>query len=211
MINHATLTEHIEDVAISPNGKQYLSASWDGVLRLWDLSSGKCIRSMRGHRGRVNCTAFFPDGRWAVSGASDHSLKLWNLESGESEISLIGHMGSITAVAVSPDGRWVLSGSVDRTIRFWEIDWEIDFPDLCDWNEGARPYLENFVHMQRPLGSDQIFRDGRPTYNDCDFENLLNDLEVRGYGWLRREEIRRELDKMLAGFFPDGVSRIWNL
>ena len=40
----------------------------DTTIRLWDVSSGQCIRVLMGHSGAVSALAFAPNGRTLLSG-----------------------------------------------------------------------------------------------------------------------------------------------
>jgi WD40 repeat protein len=52
-------------IAFLPDGKQLLT--WgDKTMRVWDLSTGKLVRSFR--VPTVNCWALTPDGRFVVVG-----------------------------------------------------------------------------------------------------------------------------------------------
>ena len=99
---------------------------------------------------------------------------------------------------MSRDGRWCLSGSFDKTVRLWELDWEYEFPEPADWDEGARPHFEIFLTLQCPVGDDGLTRVGRPSWTEGDFQRLLTDLQYRGFGWLRPDGMRRQLEKMTA-------------
>jgi len=114
---------------------------------------------------------------------------------------------------VSADGRWVISGSADSTVRVWELDWELEAPAPVDWDEAARPHLENFLTLQTPSGqlpqggepsreeiASALTRRGKPKWTERDFEQLLYSLGCAGYGWLRPEGVRGELDKMAANW-----------
>ncbi|MDW8102829.1 MAG: WD40 repeat domain-containing protein [Anaerolineae bacterium] len=102
----------------------------------------------------------------------------------------------MTSIAFSPDGQYALSGSEDQTLRLWALDWEWGFPELADWDEGARPYLEIFLKLHTPYGPDGLSRAGPPQWTEEDFQKLLHELSLRGFGWLRPEGVRRELEKM---------------
>ena len=53
----------VEDVVISSDGQFALSGSWDGTLRLWDLSTGQTTRRFLGHSKDVLSVAFSMDNR----------------------------------------------------------------------------------------------------------------------------------------------------
>ena len=183
-------------VAISTEGRLGLSGSSDGTVRLWDLSTGKCLQVFAGHTGPVTSVALSPDGRWALSGGYDRTLRLWELKSGRCLRTFAGHTGWVFSVALSADGRWALSGSHNNTLRLWFLDWEYEFPDPADWDEKARPHLEIFLALHCLVSEDGFTRVGKPVWTEQDFQNLLTDLQYRGYGWLRPEGVRRQLLKM---------------
>jgi eukaryotic-like serine/threonine-protein kinase len=108
-------------IACSPDGRTALTANSDGTLRLWELSTGRQLRTFRGHSGWAICVAFSPDGRTALSGSADHTLKLWDVESGNLVRTFTGHTGDVWSVAISADGRTAVSGSADHTMKLWDV------------------------------------------------------------------------------------------
>lgn len=194
-------SEWVTSVAISPDGFWGLSGSMDGKLRLWELASSQCLRTFEGHSSSVNSVAISPDGRWGLSGNADSTLQLWELATGQCMRTFEGHSSSVASVAISSDGRWVLSGSDDKTLRLWELDWEYEFPGWADWDECARPYLDIFLTLHCPTRPDGFTRVGKPTWTEEDFQRLIKDLQHRGYGWLRPEGVRHELEKMALRAF----------
>ncbi|OYD87527.1 hypothetical protein CDG77_28885 [Nostoc sp. 'Peltigera membranacea cyanobiont' 213] len=111
-------------VAFSPDGQTLATAHFDAAIRLWHLSNGKELRTLRGHGWDVNSVAFSRDGRFLVSGGVDGAIMIWNWRNGERIRTLnrpadfFGSMlsffdrsvGSIRSVAISPDGQIIASG-----------------------------------------------------------------------------------------------------
>jgi small GTP-binding protein len=108
-------------VTVTPGGKRAVSASADGTLKVWDLSSGKNTATFKGHKGRVNSVAVTPDGKRAVSASADGTLKVWELQTKECRATWEGHTGSVNSVIVTPDGNRVISGSDDKTLKVWNL------------------------------------------------------------------------------------------
>ncbi|MFC1525099.1 cytochrome D1 domain-containing protein [Planctomycetota bacterium] len=116
----------IRSLAFSPDGKYVLSGSAD--LKLWDIATGREIRTFTGHASVVSSIAFSPDGKYIISaGLYDKSLKLWEVATGKEVRTFLGHQDHINAVAFSPDGRYIISGggfssdNKDSAIRIWDV------------------------------------------------------------------------------------------
>jgi WD40 repeat protein len=97
-------------------------------MRLWDLRSGRCIRTLDGHEDTVSAVQFSPDGRWAFSASWDQTIRVWDLSSGRCWGLLEGYRDRLTSLRLSADGLWLLSGCADRTARLWALDWELEAP-----------------------------------------------------------------------------------
>ena len=115
-------SDSVTGVAITPDGRRAVSASYDNTLRVWDLESGQSLRTLEGHSGSVTGVAITPDGRRAVSASHDNALRVWDLESGQSLRTLEGHTSSVSGVAITPDGRRAVSASWDYTLRVWDLE-----------------------------------------------------------------------------------------
>jgi WD40 repeat protein len=119
-----TLEGHssVEGVAVTPDGKRAVSASTDNTLKVWDLDTGRALRTLEGHSASVHGVAVAADGKWAVSASWDNTLKVWDLDSGRALRTLEGHSSFVDGVAVAPDGKRAVSASYDKTLKVWDLE-----------------------------------------------------------------------------------------
>jgi len=108
-------------VALTPDGRNALSGSTDGTLKLWHVASGAEKRTLAGHASAVTAVAVSADGRRALSGSTDGRLKLWDVNSGAMLAVVQAHAKPIRSVAVSADARHALSGAEDGTLKLWDV------------------------------------------------------------------------------------------
>jgi transcription initiation factor TFIID subunit 5 len=50
------------------------------MIRLWDLASGRTIKTMRGHTDTIYSLEFSKDGSLLASGGADDSVRLWDVK-----------------------------------------------------------------------------------------------------------------------------------
>jgi WD40 repeat protein len=100
--------ESVNDLAYSLDGTILVSASNDKSIKLWDVASRQCVRTLLGHTRSVYSISFTPDGNFLASGGNDHTIKLWCVASGNCIESF--KTGSVVlAVEFSPDSRMLLT------------------------------------------------------------------------------------------------------
>jgi len=198
----------VHSVCLSTDGRFALSGSEDRTLKLWEVATGQCRRTFEGHTDRANSTCLSADGRFALSGSADKTLKVWEVGTGRCRRTFEGHKGSVKSVCLSADGRLALSGGQDNTPKLWFLDWELEENQPSDWDEGARAHLANFLSAHTPYAGrlpegreptdEEITRLGLPVWSEEDFQRQLYSLGCAGFGWLRPEGVKRELEKMVA-------------
>ncbi len=68
-----------ESVAVEPNGRRVATGGTDGVIHIWDATSGKHLRSLVGHSPAVGALAWSQDGHWLVSGDDTGVVRRWDM------------------------------------------------------------------------------------------------------------------------------------
>ncbi len=135
----------IVSVRVTPDGKQFVSASTDGTVVMWNAQTGKCLwqadldekpeTKERYTISHILGMDLSPDGNTvAVSysrsrvisnrleGKSEYRIGLLNARDGLERRALLGHTALVGRVAFSPDGRLLVSESADNTARLWNIE-----------------------------------------------------------------------------------------
>ena len=101
--------------AIQLHGDEIASASGDRVIKIWNVKTGNCEKSMLGHTKGIACIQF--DGKTVVSGSSDSSIRIFDRHSGADIYKLVGHDALVRTVQATSDR--IVSGSYDETVRVW--------------------------------------------------------------------------------------------
>lgn len=130
-------TDCVWKAVFTLDGKELVSCSRDGTLIMWDVETGKKLRTFTGHEGEicksVTCCAFNPGatqlngtidvarGSMMVSSSWDKTLLLWDVESGAVLGKLKGHSHYVYCCHFSYDGYFVLSCSHDNTAKLWDV------------------------------------------------------------------------------------------
>jgi WD40 repeat protein/serine/threonine protein kinase len=209
----------VTSISQSADGNYLLTGSQDASLRLWEVASGRCMRTFEGHSGSVSSISLSLNAAFGLSGSSDQTTKIWEMASGRCLRTFEGHTSGVNSVGLSAQGKFALTGAGDRTVRVWILDWELESRQPVDWDEGARNYLQTFLIQQTPyagsLPDDReptdeeitmaLTRQGKARWSESDFQRLLYTLGCAGYGWLRPEGVRRELEKMAEGLDVNAI------
>lgn len=104
------------------NDNQIVSGHEDGLVRVWNASSGKLIKKLRGHGDLVNSVSVASDPKWVVSGSDDMTVRVWDSLNTNLLHNLEGHTSLVQSVGVSQDGTRIVSGSHDNTVIIWDLN-----------------------------------------------------------------------------------------
>ncbi|MEG4500605.1 serine/threonine-protein kinase [Microcoleus sp. F10-C6] len=121
-INSVHSKKSVNTLAVSPDSSILASGGDDNNVILWDLKTGRRMRTIPAHKAAVNAVAFSSDGQTLASCSDDKTVRLWNVKTGHRLRTLSGHAGGVNAIALSRDGQTLASGSDDKTVRLWNLD-----------------------------------------------------------------------------------------
>ncbi|KAL6783721.1 hypothetical protein ACKKBF_B05535 [Auxenochlorella protothecoides x Auxenochlorella symbiontica] len=151
-------TAAVNEVLITPDGARALSLSKDGTARVWDTSSGACLRVLTGHADSLKggVLACPPSGPAPGAGQAtlllthglDCSLRLWDVDSGallrlwqlEREVvALAQPRGGVLAAALECGGVWT-AAAAPAGPSAWERRWDAcgEVGDLALSGDGTK-------------------------------------------------------------------------
>jgi WD40 repeat protein len=109
----------VDGLVITQDGRFAVSSSWDHTVKVWDVISGREIRTFTGHTAAVWTVAATAD--LVVSGSWDCSIRVWGLADGRELLRLPGRGSAVQAVAVTPDGSRAAAAAEHTGISVWDV------------------------------------------------------------------------------------------
>ncbi|RDI79546.1 hypothetical protein Vi05172_g10482 [Venturia inaequalis] len=117
------------DVLSSDSDARILSASFDGLIRVWNNSNTTLLATSpsavyNGHTASVKAVKFLTPSK-IVSAGNDRTLRIWNYSENDTSASIVptlelyGHASKISSISVHAPTSHIISASDDHTIGLW--------------------------------------------------------------------------------------------
>lgn len=93
------------------------SASDDKTIKVWEISTKKCLCTLNGHDESIYCVIELNDGN-LCSGSQDKSLRIWSMDNKKEIACIFAHKYTIRALIQLKTGI-ICTGSWDSTVKMW--------------------------------------------------------------------------------------------
>jgi len=123
---HRGAVAEVTAAAFSPDGGRVVTASRDGIARIWTLDGATKPVVLDGEGGALLDARFSHDGARIVTANADGTARIWQRDgSGGTALRsqvLRGHNGAVNAAVFSPNDAWIATASADGTARLWRAE-----------------------------------------------------------------------------------------
>ena len=136
--NKIILNDHtakIVDIDFSKDEQFLASASWDHTIKIWNIKTGKVVKSIVGHDGPVNSVKFSDDGQHLYSAGYDGTIRYWRISDGQEVRTLVDNGWGINVLTVDETANLLLYGTIDGLMKLQTLNNKDVFLEI--WEEGA--------------------------------------------------------------------------
>ena len=127
----ATISDHVIDLAWSPDGRYIAAASVLGPVTIFEGHRRVIIHAFKGHEFGTMSIAWRPDSKVLASAGQDGKIRLWDMVSGEATHSLDGGAEWVEHLSWSGGEKPILASAAGRKLKLWNAGGDLvrEYPD----------------------------------------------------------------------------------
>ena len=106
-------------MSFAANRQHILGSANDYAARIWDLSSGKVLKTLTGHTGAVSAARYL-SATSVVTGSSDRTLRIWDLTRIACIKTLWPSSKCTDVASLAIDGSLIASAHFNKQVHFYD-------------------------------------------------------------------------------------------
>lgn len=177
------------------------------TIKIWDLKSGECIKTLYGHEYAISGLETTHDGKFLVSSSLDRTIRIWSLTTYTCVKTIEGHVGGVVSLKITPDLKYIISGGGghnDNTVRIWDI-----YKSKMPTADAA--YYRNFNHLHLCQEEDIAVNSSRKIIQIRELQTGKIKAELSGHKSHIKKIIVDNAGKWIISASSDKCIRIWDL
>ncbi len=115
-------SDTVFSVEFSADNKLLASCAADKFVKVFDVATGKFVKSFEGHTHHVLGVSWMSDGRTLASSGADNVVKVWDFITGDQKRTIQGFAKEVTSLNFAGDSPNVVATCGDKTVKLLRVD-----------------------------------------------------------------------------------------
>lgn len=111
----------VHSLAVDPSNMWFASGCRDGLIKIWDIASGRLRITLTGHISGVRGLAVSSRHPYLFSCGDDKMVKCWDLEQNQVVRHYHGHLSGVYCLSLHPTENILITGGRDSVGRVWDM------------------------------------------------------------------------------------------
>ena len=112
-------TRRINSFQVDEHSRKLISASIDKTIKIWDLETGECLKTLHDHKASIETMLIIPNNKF-ISASVDYTIKIWDLITYEC-LNTITNESQVHSLCLLPNNETAF-GCRDGSIQIWNLN-----------------------------------------------------------------------------------------